>query len=72
MVVFFLLRNLSEGLGLVRPSMVIGLASIPVNVAGNYVCIYGKMGMPAMGGFGCGWVSALSFWFMCGCLLLTI
>ena len=37
---FFLLRNLSEGLGLVRPSMVIGLASIPVNVAGNYVFIY--------------------------------
>lgn len=69
---FFLLRNLSEGLGLVRPSMVIGLASIPVNVAGNYVFIYGKLGMPAMGGVGCGWASAISLWFMCGCMLLTI
>lgn len=70
--IFFLLRNLSEGLGLVRPSMLIGLASIPVNVVGNYVFIYGKLGFPAMGGVGCGWASALSLWFMCGCMLLTI
>ncbi len=69
---FFLLRNLSEGLGLARPSMLIGLASIPVNVAGNYVFIYGKLGLPAMGGVGCGWASALSLWFMAGCMLLTI
>lgn len=69
---FFLLRNLSEGLGLAKPSMVIGLASIPVNVAGNYVFIYGKLGFPAMGGVGCGWASALSLWFMCGCMLVTI
>ena len=72
LALFFLLRNLSEGLGLVRPSMIIGLASIPVNIAGNYVFIYGKLGLPAMGGVGCGWASALSLWFMCGCMLLTI
>ena len=54
-VVFFLLRNLSEGLGLVRPSMLIGVASLPVNVAANYVLIYGKLGFPALGGVGCGW-----------------
>jgi len=71
-VIFFLLRNLSEGLGLVRPSMIIGLASIPVNVVGNYIFIYGKLGLPAMGGVGCGWASASSLWFMCGCMLLTI
>ncbi len=72
LALFFLLRNLSEGLGLVRPSMLIGLASIPVNIAGNYVFIYGKLGLPAMGGVGCGWASAISLWFMCGCMLLTI
>jgi MATE family multidrug resistance protein len=72
LTLFFLLRNLSEGLGLARPSMVIGLASIPVNVAGNYIFIYGKLGMPALGGVGCGWATALSLWFMCGCMLLTI
>jgi MATE family multidrug resistance protein len=72
LALFFLLRNLSEGMGLVRPSMLIGLASIPVNIAGNYVFIYGKLGFPAMGGIGCGWASALSLWFMCSCMLLTI
>lgn len=72
LALFFLLRNLSEGMGLVRPSMLIGLASIPVNIAANYVFIYGKLGFPAMGGIGCGWASALSLWFMCGCMLLTI
>ncbi len=72
LALFFLLRNLSEGMGLVRPSMLIGLASIPVNIAGNYVFIYGKLGLPAMGGIGCGWASALSLWFMCSCMVLTI
>ncbi len=72
LVIFFLLRNLSEGLGLARPSMLIGLASIPVNISANYIFIYGKLGFPAMGGIGCGWASALSLWFMCGCMLITI
>jgi len=70
--IFFLLRNLSEGIGLVRPSMIIGLATIPVNIVGNYIFIYGKFGLPAMGGVGCGWASTISLWFMCGCMLLTI
>ncbi len=70
--IFFLLRNLSEGLGLARPSMLIGLASIPVNIACNYVFIYGKLGLPAMGGVGCGWASTISLWFMCSCMLITI
>lgn len=71
-VLFLLLRNLSEGLGLAKPSMVIGLASVPLNVAVNYIFIYGKLGFPAMGGVGCGWASAVSLWFMCGCMLVTI
>lgn len=70
--VFFILRNMSEGLGVVRPSMLIGVASLPVNVAANYVLINGKLGFPALGGVGCGWASALTLWFMCGCMVMTI
>ncbi|ABA89486.1 sodium-driven efflux pump, MatE and MatE domain-containing [Syntrophotalea carbinolica DSM 2380] len=70
--VFFLLRNLSEGMGLARPSMLIGLASLPINVAANFVFIYGKLGFPALGGVGCGWASTLTLWFMCGCMCATI
>lgn len=69
---FFVLRNLSEGLGLARPSMLIGLASLPVNIGANYLFVYGKLGFPALGGIGCGWGTAVTLWFMCGCMLLTI
>lgn len=70
--VFFLLRNLSEGMGLVRPSMLIGLASLPVNVVSNYIFIYGKLGFPALGGVGCGYASAVTLWFMCACMFGTV
>ena len=70
--IFFVLRNLSEGLGLARPSMLIGLASLPVNILANYIFIYGKLGFPALGGVGCGWGTAVTLWFMCGCMFLTI
>jgi len=70
--IFFVLRNLSEGLGLARPSMLIGLASLPVNILANYIFIYGKFGSPALGGVGCGWGTTVTLWFMCGCMFLTI
>lgn len=70
--IFFILRNLSEGLGLARPSMIIGLASLPVNIFANYLFIYGKFGFPALGGVGCGWGSAVTMWFMCACMVFTI
>jgi MATE family multidrug resistance protein len=70
--IFYVLRNLSEGLGLARPSMLIGLASLPVNILFNYLFIYGKLGFPALGGVGCGWGTTVTLWFMCGCMLLTI
>lgn len=70
--IFYVLRNLSEGLGLARPSMLIGLASLPVNIFFNYLFIYGKLGFPALGGVGCGWGTTVTLWFMCGGMLLTI
>jgi len=70
--IFYVLRNLSEGLGLARPSMLIGLASLPVNILANSIFIYGKLGFPALGGVGCGWGTTVTLWFMCGCMFLTI
>lgn len=53
------LRAFSDGLGHARPSMVIGLLGLALNVPLNYAFIFGKAGLPALGGPGCGWATAL-------------
>ena len=63
---YHVLRCYSDGLGHTRPSMVLGLIGLLVNIPANYVLIYGKFGLPALGGVGCGWATALVMW----CMLL--
>jgi MATE family multidrug resistance protein len=58
------LRNYSEGLGFTKPTMVITLIGLAINIVANYVLIYGKLGFPAMGGAGCGLATALVFYGM--------
>ncbi|WP_312442631.1 MULTISPECIES: MATE family efflux transporter [Stutzerimonas] len=58
------LRCFSDGLGHPRPSMVIGILGLLLNIPLNYVFIYGKFGVPAMGGVGCGVSTALVMLFM--------
>jgi MATE family multidrug resistance protein len=70
--VFFTLRHFSEGLSCTKPSMVVGLIGLCFNVLANYVLIYGKLGLPALGGPGCGWATALTMWLMCLCMLATV
>ncbi|MGD8175814.1 MATE family efflux transporter [Marinimicrobium sp. ARAG 43.8] len=54
------LRGLTDGLGHTRVIMVISLISALLNLPLNYMLIYGKFGLPEMGGVGCGWATALS------------
>jgi MATE family multidrug resistance protein len=42
--------------------MAFTLISIAINTPLNYILIFGKLGMPAMGGVGCGWATAISNW----------
>jgi MATE family multidrug resistance protein len=58
------LRCYSDGLGLTRPSMTLGLLGLLINIPANYIFIYGKLGVPAMGGVGCGWATAIVMWSM--------
>lgn len=53
-VAFFSLRYASEGLGRTKPIMYISLIALLLNVFGNWVFMYGKFGMPALGAVGCG------------------
>ncbi|MGE6792882.1 MATE family efflux transporter [Pseudomonas guineae] len=61
---YHVLRCFSDGLGHTRPSMVIGLCGLALNIPLNYIFIYGKLGLPAMGGVGCGWATGLVMVFM--------
>ncbi len=59
--VFLALRNGGDGLAMPRLSMFAGFFGLLVNGCANYLLIYGKLGLPAMGGVGCGWATTLSF-----------
>lgn len=56
------LRGLTDGMGHTRIIMVFSLISTLLNIPLNYVFIFGKLGIPAMGGIGCGWATSLSNW----------
>ena len=64
LALYQVLRGFSDGLGSTRPSMVIGLCGLLLNIPLNYLLIHGKLGLPALGGVGCGWATALVMWFM--------
>jgi len=61
---YLVLRNYSEGLSYTKPTMIISIIGLLVNIPANYIFIYGKFGMPALGGAGCGIATALVYWSM--------
>ncbi|MCV9877633.1 MATE family efflux transporter [Brenneria izbisi] len=58
------LRCQCEGLSKTQPGMVIGFIGLLINIPINYIFIYGKFGMPALGGVGCGVASVVVYWIM--------
>ncbi len=69
---YHVLRCFSDGLGHTRPSMVLGILGLLLNIPANYIFIYGKFGLPAMGGVGCGWATALVMIFMLVGMLIWV
>lgn len=66
------LRGMTDGLSRTKPAMVIGFLGLILNVPANYVLVYGKLGLPAMGGVGCGVATTLVMWFMLACMVLHL
>lgn len=60
MLMMAALRGLTDGLGHTRVIMAFSVLSTLINLPLNYIFIYGKLGLPAMGGVGCGWATSLS------------
>ena len=72
MIGYHALRAISEGLGRTRPVMVIGLLGLSTNVLGNWLFMYGKCGLPALGAVGTGVATAIVQWVMCAAMLLHV
>lgn len=66
------LRGLTDGLGYTRVIMAFAVLSTLINLPLNYIFIYGKLGLPAMGGIGCGWATSLSNGFAAIALLIYL
>ncbi len=71
-MLYVTLRYTCEGLGKTLPPMLIAASALVINGVLNYIFIYGKLGMPAMGGEGCGWATALTMWIELGLILLLL
>jgi MATE family multidrug resistance protein len=69
---FIVLRGFSEAISKTRPVLAISVVGLLANIAGNYIFIYGKLGMPRLGAIGCGVASALVMWVMPASLAIWI
>jgi len=63
---YTVLRQFIDGLGKTRTTMIITIVSVPINVILNYFLIFGKAGLPRLGGVGSGVASAITYWIIFG------
>ncbi|MEW6999203.1 MATE family efflux transporter [Colwelliaceae bacterium BS250] len=61
---YVVLRNFAEGLSFTKPTMVISIIGLLINIPANYLFIYGGFGIPELGGAGCGIATAIVYWAM--------
>ncbi|MFT7247043.1 MAG: MATE family multidrug resistance protein, partial [Candidatus Azotimanducaceae bacterium] len=69
---FFCLRFLADGMGFTRPAMFIAVSALILKIPLNYVLIYGKFGLPEMGGVGCGLANAIINWYQLAMMILVV
>ena len=57
-----LLRNCCEAMGHTRPTMMINLSAFLANIFLDYALVFGRWGLPEMGGVGCGIATTALNW----------
>lgn len=63
------LYNYSASLNQTKPLMGIAIGALLLNVAINWLLVFGHWGAPKLGGLGCAWSTLLCVWFNLGGLL---
>ena len=69
---FNVLRTYWEGLGKTWPTLCFGCMALLLNIPLNYILIFGHLGMPALGGMGCGVATALTMYLTVATMLLFV
>lgn len=63
-LLFQVLRCQCDGLSKTKPGMVICFLGLISNIPLNYILINGKLGLPVLGGIGCGIATASVYWIL--------
>ncbi len=69
---FIALRSFIEAVSRPWPLTFIIFAGIGLNALTNYVLMFGKWGLPALGLIGTGWATAMVNWYMCLAVLILV
>lgn len=57
------LYGYSVSLNQTKPVMVLALGALLLNVVVNWLLVFGKLGLPRLGGLGCAWATLVCVWF---------
>jgi MATE family multidrug resistance protein len=69
---FATLKSFVSALSQPQIIMVIMIGGTTLNILGNYILMFGKLGFPALGLAGIGWASTTAYWVMFGAIILYI
>jgi MATE family multidrug resistance protein len=72
LLLFFCLRRCLQSIGVVRPILVTLITANMVNIAGNWIFVFGNLGAPRMGAEGSGWSTCVSRIYMLAALIVVI
>jgi MATE family multidrug resistance protein len=72
LLLYFGFRRYLQSVNLVRPVMITLLTSNLVNLAGNWIFVFGNLGAPRLGAEGSGWATCVSRAFMMAVLAAVI
>lgn len=72
LLLYFAFRGYLQGINLAKPVMFALITANLVNIAGNWILIFGHLGAPAMGAVGSGWSTCISRMYMALALLVYI
>lgn len=68
----WVMRGFIDAQGQTRLTMILFLCALPINACLNYILIFGKFGMPELGGVGAGYATSITYYLLFIAFIFTI